>query len=67
LSKDFQKYKNWHLKTLLGEGAKRQPYLMDEAMGLNLSSPPRRDAFLVRVAPLTLSDVSLGSHCYLKC
>jgi len=52
------------LKLSLGGGAKQEPYLMDRSMGLNLSSsPPRRDTFLVRVAPLTLSDASPGTHC----
>jgi len=50
-------------KLSLGGGTKQEPYLMDRSTGLNLSSPPRRDTFLVRVAPLTLSDVSPGTHC----
>jgi len=35
---------------------------VDESEPL-LPTPPRRDAFLVRVVPLTLSDVSLATHC----
>ena len=64
--KDFQMYKKGTWKLCLGGGAKWEPYLTDRSTGLNLSPPPRRDVFLLRVMPLTLSDLSLGIPCYLK-
>ena len=62
LPKIFQKHKTGTWKHSFGGVVKRKPYLMNRLMGLNLSSPSRRDAFLVRVAPPTLSDVSTGKY-----
>jgi len=56
----YQKYRKWHLKTSFWRSSQRKTYLMDRLTDLNFSPPQRRDIFLVRVSPLTLSDVSLG-------
>jgi len=57
LQKDFETYKNWHLKTLFGRRSQARTLPDGRVDGPEpLFPPPRRDGFLVRVAPLTLSD-----------
>jgi len=58
-------YKNWHLKTHFGRRSQARTLpdgWLDKPEPL-FPPPPRRDAFLVRVAPLTLSNISLETHC----
>jgi len=62
LPKIFQRYKIGTGKPSFGGGVKRKPYLTDGSKGLDLSFPPKMDAFLATIAPLTLSDVSVGKY-----
>jgi len=58
LPKICQKYKNWYLKKpLLEKGSKENLTQHTDQQALNLFSPTRRDAFLVKVTLPTLSDV----------
>jgi len=60
--KIFQTYKNWHLKTLFGRRSQVRS-LPDGWVDGPEPLFPRRDTFLVRVAPLTWSGVSPGTYC----
>jgi len=63
----FRRCKISTRKPSFGGAVERKPHLTDRPKGLNLSTPTRRDDFLVRVSPLILSDASEGKYYELKC